>query len=68
MGLYMKIEFMHEAVRLSTEAVRLGKGGPFGCVVVKDENIIGRGANQVTTTYDPPPMPRWLPYAMHVKL
>jgi len=28
-------------------------GGPFGCVVVKDDIIIGEGNNRVTSTNDP---------------
>jgi tRNA(Arg) A34 adenosine deaminase TadA len=45
--------FMLEAVRLSHENMQAGKGGPFGCVVVKDNVIIGRGFNQVTSSNDP---------------
>ena len=30
-----------------------GKGGPFGCVIVKDGKIISEGYNQVTTANDP---------------
>jgi tRNA(Arg) A34 adenosine deaminase TadA len=48
-----QIKFMNEAVRLSLEAVENGTGGPFGCVIVKDGVIIGRGANQVTSSNDP---------------
>lgn len=44
---------MAEAIRLSIENVRLGKGGPFGAVVVKDGQIIARGANEVTSSNDP---------------
>ena len=46
-------QFMREAIRLSTENVEQGKGGPFGAIVVKDGKIIARGANQVTATNDP---------------
>jgi tRNA(Arg) A34 adenosine deaminase TadA len=45
--------FMREAIRLSIQMMRLGKGGPFGAVVVKDGRIVGRGSNQVTSTNDP---------------
>jgi len=44
---------MREAIRLSKEMMRRGKGGPFGAVVVKANEIIGRGSNQVTSTNDP---------------
>lgn len=45
--------FMREAIRLSQEHMEKGEGGPFGCVIVKDGQIIGRGWNQVTSTNDP---------------
>ena len=45
--------FMREAIRLSLEGVRSGRGGPFGCVVVRDGKVVGRGSNQVTSTCDP---------------
>lgn len=48
-----KKEYMREAIRLSVENVVSGRGGPFGAVVVKDGQIIGRGTNLVTSTYDP---------------
>ena len=44
---------MREAIRLSIQMMRRGKGGPFGAVVVKDGRIVGRGCNQVTSTNDP---------------
>ena len=46
-------EFMQEAIRLSIENVKSGKGGPFGAVIVKDGEIIARGANEVTSSGDP---------------
>ncbi|MBK7944288.1 MAG: nucleoside deaminase [Flavobacteriales bacterium] len=46
-------EYMREAIRLSIENVEAGKGGPFGCVIVKDGRIIARGANEVTSSNDP---------------
>jgi tRNA(Arg) A34 adenosine deaminase TadA len=46
-------QFMMEAIRLSGKAVAEKSGGPFGCVVVKGETIIGRGWNQVLVTNDP---------------
>ena len=49
----MNDPFMHEAIRLSVEKMREGKGGPFGAVVVKDGQIISRGWNEVTTANDP---------------
>ena len=38
---------MQAAIDLALEGMRAGKGGPFGAVVVKDGEIIGRGSNSV---------------------
>lgn len=46
-------EFMEKAVRLSREGMQQGRGGPFGCVIVKDGEIIGTGTNRVTSDNDP---------------
>ena len=48
----MKNKFMKKAIELSIESVNKG-GGPFGCVIVKDEEIVAEGSNKVTTTNDP---------------
>ena len=45
--------FMNEAITLSQNGVRNNEGGPFGCVIVKDDIIIGRGNNRVTSSNDP---------------
>lgn len=45
--------FMREAIRLASENIRLAKGGPFGCVVVRNDEIIARAANSVTSSNDP---------------
>ena len=49
----MKQKFMREAIRLSIKMMRLGKGGPFGAIVVMGNKIVGRGCNQVTSSNDP---------------
>lgn len=46
-------QFMAEAIRLATENVSLRNGGPFGAVVVKNGEVVGRGYNQVTANNDP---------------
>jgi tRNA(Arg) A34 adenosine deaminase TadA len=43
-------KFMEEATRLAIESVDKGWGGPFGAVIVKDGEIIGRGQNRVLLT------------------
>ena len=44
---------MSRAIQLSVENVRSGQGGPFGAVVVKNDDIVAEGANRVTSTKDP---------------
>jgi len=49
----MRLKFMREAIRLSIQTMRRGKGGPFGAVIIKGGRIVGRGCNQVTSANDP---------------
>ena len=46
-------KFMAEAIALSQKGLQANQGGPFGCVIVKDDQIVGRGNNKVTSTNDP---------------
>ncbi|MFW6351807.1 MAG: nucleoside deaminase [Bacteroidota bacterium] len=46
-------KFIKEAIRLAEENVPTGKGGPFGALVVKNGEIVGKGANRVTVDNDP---------------
>src|SRR5277367_5916793 len=45
--------FMQRAIALATENVTSGRGGPFGAVIVRGEEIIATGTNLVTATNDP---------------
>lgn len=45
--------FMQEAVALSCKYTEAGQGGPFGCVIVKDGEVAGRGWNSVLAGNDP---------------
>ena len=45
--------FMREAIRISIQMMRRGKGGPFGAVVVGRARSLGEGWNQVTSANDP---------------
>ena len=44
--------FMIRAIELSIESAN-SKGGPFGCVIVKNNKIIAEGSNKVTMNNDP---------------
>jgi guanine deaminase len=46
-------DFMLLAIRLATENVRSGEGGPFGAVVVRNGEIVATGVNRVTSDNDP---------------
>ena len=45
--------YMMEAIALSKKAIDNNEGGPFGCVIVKNNEIIGRGNNRVILESDP---------------
>ena len=47
-----KEKFMLKAIELSKKSIGEG-GGSFGCVIVKNNNIIAEGFNQVTKNNDP---------------
>jgi len=44
---------MEKAIRLAAIGMQSNRGGPFGCVIVKNGEIIAEGTNQVTSAYDP---------------
>ncbi len=46
-------QFMHQAIALARQGVSMGHGGPFGAVVVVENEIVGRGWNQVVYRNDP---------------
>lgn len=46
-------QFMQRAIRLAQKGIEENVGGPFGAVVVKNDEIIGEGWNSVTSTNDP---------------
>ena len=49
----MKNYFINRAIELSQENLETNEGGPFGAVIVRDNEIIGEGRNLVTSTNDP---------------
>ncbi len=46
-------EFMRRAIELAQKGIDANDGGPFGCVIVRNGEIVGEGWNQVTSTNDP---------------
>ena len=46
-------KFMQEAIQLSHSGMANNEGGPFGCIIVKGDEIVGRGNNKVSSTNDP---------------
>jgi guanine deaminase len=45
--------FMREAIKEAEAGMRGGRGGPFGCVIVRRGVVVARGNNRVTSTNDP---------------
>ncbi len=45
--------YMLEALELAKSGMECGAGGPFGCIIVKEGVVIGRGYNRVLETNDP---------------
>jgi len=45
--------FIKQAIELAIKNVQNHNGGPFGAIIVKDEEIIAEGVNLVTATNDP---------------
>jgi guanine deaminase len=45
--------FMLRAIELARNNVESNSGGPFGCVIVHNDEIVGEGTNCVTGTNDP---------------
>lgn len=46
-------QFLKMALEEALEGIRAGEGGPFGAVIVREGDIIGRGHNTVLKSQDP---------------
>jgi guanine deaminase len=46
-------KYMFLAIEEATNGIEAGDGGPFGCVIVKNDEIVGRGHNRVVLKKDP---------------
>jgi tRNA(Arg) A34 adenosine deaminase TadA len=49
----MEKDFMKLAIAAARQGVEQGDGGPFGSVVVKDDEVVGVSSNKVFATNDP---------------
>jgi len=45
--------FLEKAIELSKQGMTNEHGGPFGCVIVRNNDIVGEGCNMVIATNDP---------------
>ncbi len=45
--------FLEKAISLARAGMHAGKGGPFGCIIVRGDEIVGEGCNMVTSSNDP---------------
>jgi guanine deaminase len=46
-------EFLQQAIDLAVENAKSGQGGPYGAIIVKDNQVITASGNKVTSTIDP---------------
>src|SRR5437868_12563450 len=46
-------KYLEIAIQLSKKGMKDGKGGPFGCIVVRGDEVVGEGCNKVTSSNDP---------------
>ena len=49
----MHEEFLQQTIVLAVENVKSGEGGPYGAIIVKDNQLIAESGNKVTRTLDP---------------
>jgi guanine deaminase len=49
----MHEEFLQQTIALAIDNVISGEGGPYGAIIVKDNQLIAASVNKVTRTLDP---------------
>ncbi len=47
------VQYILKAIEMAAKNAGSGVGGPFGAIIVKDGEVIGKGVNRVTSTNDP---------------
>ncbi|HAI82812.1 MAG TPA: tRNA-specific adenosine deaminase, partial [Chitinophagaceae bacterium] len=46
-------KFIRVAIAEAKKGMERNDGGPFGCIIVQGDTIVGRGNNRVTSSNDP---------------
>ena len=46
-------DYLKEAIQLAKDSITNNQGGPFGAIIVKEGQVIGKGVNCVTSDNDP---------------
>ncbi len=49
----MHEKFLQQAISMAADNVTSGQGGPYGAIIVKDNQVIAASGNKVTSTLDP---------------
>jgi guanine deaminase len=49
----MHEHFLHQAIELAVDNVKTGMGGPYGAVIVQNNQLLSAASNKVTSTLDP---------------
>jgi guanine deaminase len=49
----MHEEFLQQTIALAVDNAKSGEGGPYGAIIVKDNQLIAASGNKVTRTLDP---------------
>ncbi len=49
----MHEQFLRQAIELAVDNVKTGQGGPYGAVIVKNNQLLSASGNKVTSSLDP---------------
>ena len=49
----MQQRFLERAIELAQLGMRSGRGGPFGALIVRGDQVLAEGQNEVTSAHDP---------------
>jgi guanine deaminase len=49
----MQQRYLERAIALADAGMSSGRGGPFGAIIVRGDQVLAEGCNQVTSAHDP---------------